>query len=759
MNYMKKHFFLLYFFVFASSFLLAQQNKIDSLYNILKTAKADTNRVLAMNKLGTLLNRAGNFSKADSVIKEARGLAEKLNFQSGIAESYRNMGTKYYNVHNTPEALKNFLVSFKIDSNINSKRGLGMDYACIGLARYQQGNYDEALKNYQTAIVLLEATNNKDYLFRVYQFIGLLSKKRGNYPEALKYYLRSLKVAEETGNAQVAGDDYMDIGNIYIEQANDSEAMKNYNMAIQRFEESGNKKGIGNAYCNIGNIYLDKGDYDKALQCMTNSLEIAKETGDKEGMTNAYGNMGDVYEKQGDYKHALEDHYQSLAIDQEIGDKEGVAEDYLNISGILVNEKRYVEANDCVNKSLVLAKELGSKILLRSVYLSKAILDTANRNFRSAFEDYNKYIVYRDSLTNEENTKKIVSEQMTYDFKKKQAVEKAEQDKKDAVDAADKKKQRIITGMISAGLLLVLVFSGLLFNRFRITQKQKKIIEEQKELVEEKNKEVLDSITYAKRLQDAILPPLGTIKKYFPESFVFYKPKDIVAGDFYWMERTESVILIAAADCTGHGVPGAMVSVVCSNALNRAVKEFKITEPGKILDKVRQLVLETFEKSESDVQDGMDISLAAITVLPQPSPSGRENKENKVSPNGRDLEGAVTIQWSGAYNPLWYIQNSEMKELMPDKQPIGKTDNPKPFSTNMLKLNKGDILYLFTDGYADQFGGPKGKKFKYKQLQDKLLDISSQPMAEQKQILEKVFEEWKSNLEQVDDLLIMGIRV
>jgi serine phosphatase RsbU (regulator of sigma subunit) len=175
--------------------------------------------------------------------------------------------------------------------------------------------------------------------------------------------------------------------------------------------------------------------------------------------------------------------------------------------------------------------------------------------------------------------------------------------------------------------------------------------------------------------------------------------------------------------------------VVCSNALNRAVKEFRITEPGKILDKVRELVLETFEKSESEVKDGMDISLSYINTK------------------------TGELQWSGAYNGLWYIQQNEIKELAADKQPVGVHVNTHPFGTHSLKLNKGDQIYLFTDGYADQFGGPKGKKFKYKQFQDKLLSIAGETMARQEQILNETIESWKGQLEQVDDILVIGIRV
>ncbi|HXP51236.1 MAG TPA: SpoIIE family protein phosphatase, partial [Bacteroidia bacterium] len=351
-----------------------------------------------------------------------------------------------------------------------------------------------------------------------------------------------------------------------------------------------------------------------------------------------------------------------------------------------------------------------------------------------------KYIVYRDSLVNEANTKKTVQAEMTFNFEQKQAAEKAEQDKKDALAEAEKRKQRIITWSVVAGLLSVMVFAAFIFRSLRITNKQKQDIEHKNSVIEEKNKDILDSITYAKRLQDAILPPIAYIKKHLPESFVLYKPKDIVAGDFYWAYTAEGgAIYIAAADCTGHGVPGALVSVVCSNALNRTVKEFKITEPGKILDKVRELVLETFEKSESIVQDGMDISLAAISHKP--------------------LADSYEVQWSGAFNSLWYVQNGEMKEVPADKQPIGKTDTPLPFSTHNLNLQKGDTLYLFTDGYADQFGGPKGKKFKYKAMQQLIMDNSQLTMQEQQKLLDQSLESWKGNLEQVDDILIMGIRV
>jgi serine phosphatase RsbU (regulator of sigma subunit)/ligand-binding sensor domain-containing protein len=295
-------------------------------------------------------------------------------------------------------------------------------------------------------------------------------------------------------------------------------------------------------------------------------------------------------------------------------------------------------------------------------------------------------------------------------------------------------------------------------------EKQRDIAEHQKDLIEEKNTEILDSINYARRLQRAILPPFKMVTELLPQSFIYYKPKDIVAGDFYWLETssfqnletncTNQIILLAAADCTGHGVPGALVSVVCSNAMNRAVKEFQLTKPNQILDKVRDLVIETFEKSESEVKDGMDISLASL-----------------YASICKDTGNTIThIDWSGANNPLWIIRKgaTEIDEIKPDKQPIGKYENPKPFNCHHFELTEGDTFYIFTDGFPDQFGGPKGKKFMYKAFKDLLLENNHLPMNEQLDRIKAIFHKWKHwpsengeiiDYEQIDDVCIIGVRL
>ena len=260
-------------------------------------------------------------------------------------------------------------------------------------------------------------------------------------------------------------------------------------------------------------------------------------------------------------------------------------------------------------------------------------------------------------------------------------------------------------------------------------------LEKQKNIVEEKNREIRDSIEYALRIQTAILPPQKIVQQYLNDSFILYKPKDIVAGDFYWMETINELILFATCDCTGHGVPGAMVSVVCHNALNRAVREFALIKPCEILDKTTEIIIDNFSKSEDDIKDGMDISLCAY------------------------YPKTKTLQWAGANNPLWLLKNNELIETKADKQSIGKSEDNKPFINHEYKLNTGDTIYVFTDGFADQFGGEGEKKLTKRRFKELILSIQNISMEEQGTTLSKFITEYRKEIEQTDDILVMGVKI
>ena len=294
------------------------------------------------------------------------------------------------------------------------------------------------------------------------------------------------------------------------------------------------------------------------------------------------------------------------------------------------------------------------------------------------------------------------------------------------------RKVRITIYLFIFLVFWIIVEAQFFLNRF--TKTQMTIIRQQRNELETQKKDILDSINYARRIQSAILPSLKIIEQHLSDSFIIFKPKDIVAGDFYWIEEEGNKIYFTAADCTGHGVPGAIISVLCSNALSKSVKELKISTPSEILDNTVELLEANFAHSEEEVMDGMDLALCCL-----------------------DKNSGI-LEYAGANCPLYYIRNNELTEIKPDKQPVGKRIDRHPFTNHRLKIQPEDIIYIFSDGYADQFGGPSRKKFKYRQFKETLVANHKKSMSDQKKILEETIMKWQGDLEQVDDICIMGIR-
>lgn len=582
--------------------------------------------------------------------------------------------------------------------------------------------------------------------------IGASYQVKGNYIKAIDFYQQCLKIREELKDLKGVASSLANIGSIYININEFDKALEYQLRSVKLAEEMDNKESMASSLNNIGIIYQNLADYQKALEYNQKSLKLYEALGDKQGVAASYANIGNTYATLGENDKALECQLKSNAISREIGDKFGESTSLTAIGKSYMKQKKFALALECLNRSNQIAKE--SEDMISEKEVTEVLYETHKEmgNFTKALSFYERFITLKDSILKEDNQKQIANKELEYQYEKKAAADSvvnAEERKvthalilaKNAQIEQDNTQKWALYG----GVFLLLVFGGLMYNRFRITIKQKNIIEvqkleteKQKEIIEEKQKEILASISYAKRLQEAILPPHNLVKKHLPNSFFFYKPKDIVAGDFYWLEtdqKNSDVLLFAAADCTGHGVPGAMVSVVCSNALNRTVNEFGITDPGDILDKVSELVVETFEKSESEVNDGMDISLCNF------------NKKT------------YELKWSGANNPLWIIRGNAFIEYKPNKQPIGKVDAPLPFTTQTIQLQKNDTIYIFTDGYADQFGGEKGKKFKLSSLQELFLSICNLPMDEQLKSMGDTLKNWQGDIDQVDDILIIGIKI
>ncbi len=570
--------------------------------------------------------------------------------------------------------------------------------------------------------------------------IGYVYDDYGRIKEATEHYYKALKIQEEINDQDGISSSLNNLGFIYANQDIFDKALEFYLRSLTISEAINDPYEIAINLGNIGAIYRETDQLDLALEYYTKSLSL-KDPDDKFDYSNGLNNLGVIYVQQEKLDSAKKYLFEALKNREEIGDDEGVALSLINISEYYVERKNITKAKESAERAYQICKELG---LPEDVEMSTEMLSQIHKdlkNYKEGWRFFEIYIETRDSLRSKDNITEIIEQNAQFDFDKKRAVNEAEHKKDLEISKEKEKNQQLITLGVIVILLIVFTSLIIILKRLKITRKQKEVIEYQKQ-------EIVDSITYAKRIQEAILPTENFIKEQLPDSFIYYKPKDIIAGDFYWVESYTSrdkndidLVLFAAADCTGHGVPGAMVSVVCNNALNSALKEYNLIDPGKILDKTREIVVEQFNKSTttsiSNIRDGMDIALCVLNT--------RTNE----------------LHYSGAYNPLWIIRkgNSIIEETKANRHSIGKTDKLQPYTTHSLQLNKGDQIYLFSDGFTDQYGGRKGKKMMHKRFKELLLSISIDSLEIQNTKIDTYFETWKGTHEQIDDVCIIGVKI
>jgi tetratricopeptide (TPR) repeat protein/serine phosphatase RsbU (regulator of sigma subunit) len=713
-----------------------QEIRIDSLKQVIQTAKHDTIVVKAYVVWDDMIYASDallDLELNEKVLKICeKNLAsnisenEKEFFYKNIATSTNNIGIYYHNKGDFPKAITYYTKCFDASKVIDNKRAMANVMNNLGIIYWNQGDYSKAIVYYTDGLKIMEERGDKKGIARSLNGIGVLYRNQKEFKKSLEYNEKSLKIRREINDEDGIASSLTNIGAVHMELSNNSEALKYLEEALGIYQKLDNKSGSASVLNNIGIVHKDLKHYDLALEYYQKSLRIKRESGNHKSLPSTFINIGTLYFEQNNLAQA-----------------QYYSEKSYNSAFVIGSDEDLREAS----------------LLLSKIYKKKG-------DFTNALVMYETYIEKRDTLISEENTKKILEQEFKYTYEKqadslqaaqakKDALLAAEQQRKDALAAADQKrkddiaqknteKKNLIIYSGAGGLLLILLFTALVIKRLQITRKQKGIIEAQKDVVEHqkvevetKNKEILDSIHYAKRLQEAILPPTRLVKEWLPQSFILYKPKDIVAGDFYWMETVENTVYFAAADCTGHGVPGAMVSVVCSNALTKALLEEGITAPAKILDRTRELVIDRFGKSEEDVKDGMDISVCALNTKTR------------------------QMQWAGANNPLWIIRNesNEIEEIKANKQPIGKHYDEVPFTNHSIQLNTGDSLYIFSDGYSDQFGGDRGKKYKSGKFKNMLLSIQNENMLKQRERLNTEFENWRGELEQIDDVCVIGVKI
>ena len=646
---------------------------------------------------------------------------------------------------------------------------------CYNNKGFYLNNLDDkeaALEYYFKSLKLLRVLNDKENTAYLLLNIGSIYDDFGDLIKSLEYYDKALTTFIEIDNKLGIATAYNNLGAIYADLSDNTTAMSYYRKALRIYQNSLDEYNLAITYGNIGNVLFTEKKITEALSNYQKSLELSKKNKNYDGIGTNLSQKANCYFELKDYDSSLKLNLEALQIRDSINSKRGVAYTYVSLSKLYYETGKTRLAMSYGEKALIRAKKLGYPILIStsSKTLSK-IYEKLNQSSK-ALELYKLYKKMEDSLKNEKVHKRKLEQEVSYIFEKKQELYKArvekqqqkynkEYNEKIKEEKQKKEKQKLISYFIASGLFIGSIFFIFIFIRLKESKKQKEIIEQQKEIVEQQKKiventhlELNSSIDYAKYLQDALLPDVKKLQQNFTDSFVLYKPKNIVSGDFYWFEYKNNVKYIAVADCTGHGVPGAMMSVVCSNALDRALNQYNLTSPSEIISKAKVIITKTLSHSGRNIKDGMDIILCAF-------------EENKV-------------YFSGAFSPFWIVRNKskidqfqkENCNLLSDtedtialieykgtRRHVGFSDEIKeyPFKEHSLILQPGDKIYLFTDGYADQFGGEKVKKFKHLAFKKLLLSINDLPMDEQKNEIDAVFEKWKGDLFQVDDVCVLGI--
>jgi serine phosphatase RsbU (regulator of sigma subunit)/Tfp pilus assembly protein PilF len=611
-------------------------------------------------------------------------------------------------------------------------------------AQFNYANYCITNNQPNKAFTILSAlkitglkTNNIYYLAKSNFGLAVYNRENNDLKTSIDLFFVALKLFEITKDNNSIAESYFTIAGINYRLKNYKKAIEFNKIGLEVAQKIENKAIILSIYNSLGRIYNDLKYYDIALEYYQRALKISKQQNYYVNEAMLLLNVGVILEQKNQLFQAKTCYQKALTISLKFKKNSYVASCYVNIGNISYNQNDFIEAEKNYMKALNYVDE-NDFATKENLFYNLGEVNFSLKNYDKAFKYQDSCITIKDSIYSRESIKSLNDMQTKYETTKtKLQLEKKE------LEANN--KQIIIYAAFGGCILLLggvfFIFKGLKKQRRANTLLGEKniIIEEQKHIVEEKNKDIGDSIRYAKRIQEAILPPDKMWYELLPNSFVLYTPKDILSGDFYWLEQTEDYIFVAAADCTGHGVPGALMSIVNYNLLNKAVLEKNLVMPGEILDSVNYYLTHSLHQryNESSIKDGMDITLLSI------------NKTTKE------------IFFAGANNPIYIIRNGSLQEIKSDKFPVGAfiEDNVQNFKSQKLDVKLGDVIYLFTDGFADQFGGPKGKKFKYKQFTELLLQNYSKPLNQQSKILNQKFVEWKGNLEQVDDVCVIGLRI
>jgi serine phosphatase RsbU (regulator of sigma subunit) len=710
------------------------QIPVAELIKKIQEAKNDTDKVNQIVSYLNILVEGRQYDLAEKWIDSCEVLSRRANYPRGIASAKYQAGNMFFHKTEFLKADSLFsLAEIEIKKVKFTKRRIMGTIAINNsrsLIKKSLGLYDEAEKLDLANLDLARSLNDTNSIITVYANIMGSQMKRGKRKEAHLAAMDAERYAKAYNNKRLLFMLYSNLGLMESEDGNSDEAKKRYNMAI----ELGNNFGFDNSmlYNNLSQYYEGK-EKQKILNL---ALSTAKRSNNDETIAMVFGNLGTICAKQGLMDSAVRSYNSAMIYFKKARMHEGICETLLNLGDIYLKKGEldkaityYTDAEELSITHTLVNYELRSKEALSKAFQSKG----DNKNGLLMLQ---KYMQLSDSVNNREvekqinllKTKTALESQRT----ELNAIAKAKQERIKQKAEDDKKRRELLIYIALIGFVVMCAFSFVISRSLSQNKKANRVISDQKSLLEEKQKEILDSINYAKRIQYTLLAHDHVLKKNLSEYFVLFNPKDIVSGDFYWAAKIKDRFYLAVCDCTGHGVPGAFMSLLSISSINEAIKERGLIEPNIIFDHVRDQLIESISKDGQ--KDGFDGILLCLK------------------------DGSNRITYAAANNAPVLVRNNTIMELGKDRMPVGIGELSSSFKSFEIEVQKGDQLYLYTDGFADQFGGPKGKKFKYKQLNDQILANSIISPEQQMNNMKTIFDTWKGTLEQVDDVCVIGIR-
>lgn len=701
-----------------------------------------------------------DFRQAIRLCDDAIRQSKDIDYESGIATALSIKGNSYRAMAIYDSAYYFLNQSLAIRKKQNRPNKIAAVMQNIANVYYQEGKTAEAITRYKEAIRISEAAGDSQAvliastnLASVYRTIRLTKK-------ALECLNRAFELNKTLKNEEQESFLYGTLATLHSDLGNIDEAIKYGHIALELTKERKDLQNEAAIKNNLGMYCRAKGDLKQAFQYYEESIELYSQIGDSTGMSSIFNNLANVCLANGQYELAIGSSQKAFRLATQFGDT------VLMYNSLLTLMDAYTKKHD-FRKALALGEQAKPLILaygvmqdLKGMYDSFAELALASGDYKAAADNLIKIIAYTDTINSENNAQLVSNLGVEMELNSKEneieILNKNAQIKEIELD-----RQKSLRWFFAGIAFLFAIIGVLILFSYQRIKKSNAIINDQKqnleiqnieiskqkELVEEKQKEIIDSINYAKRIQTAVLTGPDVWNKISKEHFILFKPKDIVSGDFYWAYNSPNGrAIFALADCTGHGVPGGFMSMLGNSFLNEIVVDDKVFNAAAILNKLRDKIIKALDQEgHSQQKDGMDMALCVWNKMDN------------------------TLEFAGANNPLWILkrvkdsdgkENTELIEYKANKMPIGSyTEKLEPFQSQTIQLDKGDTIYLITDGFADQFGGPKGKKFKYKPLMELLSSHHHLSLDSQHKAFERAINEWKHGYEQVDDISLIGVRV